>query len=172
MVTVTAEDPSGITDTRDVTVTVTNVDEDGAFNLSATTASVGTAITASLRDPDGSVSSESWQWQSSATMDGTYADISGATSASYTPTADEADMYIMATVMYTDGQGAGKSAMSMAVMVGAAGTGDALVDRYDANKNGAIEKSEVITAINDYLFGDGSTTKADVIRLINLYLFG
>jgi Ca2+-binding EF-hand superfamily protein len=49
-----------------------------------------------------------------------------------------------------------------------------LVARYDANNNGEIEKSEVITAINDYLFGtgDATITKAEVITLINLYLFG
>ena len=53
-------------------------------------------------------------------------------------------------------------------------SGDPLVARYDANGNGTIEKSEVIKAINDYLFGEGddAISKADVIRLINLYLFG
>ena len=48
-----------------------------------------------------------------------------------------------------------------------------LVARYDANGNGTIEKSEVIKAINDYLFGTGDPiTKEQVIALINLYLFG
>ena len=49
-----------------------------------------------------------------------------------------------------------------------------LVGRYDDNGNGTIEKSEVIAAINDYLFGEGdeAISKADVIELINLYLFG
>ena len=50
---------------------------------------------------------------------------------------------------------------------------DPLIARYDANNNGKIEKSEVIKAINDYLFGTGAPiTKIEVIRLINLYLFG
>ena len=51
--------------------------------------------------------------------------------------------------------------------------GDPLIVRYDDNKNGTIEKSEVIAAINDYLFGEGddAISKAEVIRLINLYLF-
>lgn len=49
---------------------------------------------------------------------------------------------------------------------------DSLIARYDANKNGTIEKSEVIKAIDDYLYGEAGITKADVIRLINLYLFG
>ena len=48
-----------------------------------------------------------------------------------------------------------------------------LITRYDANRNGAIDRSEVIKAINDYLFGEGDTiTRAEMIRLINLYLFG
>ena len=53
-------------------------------------------------------------------------------------------------------------------------TEDPLVARYDANGNGTIEKSEVIAAINDYLFGavDEAISKSDVIKLINLYLFG
>ena len=52
--------------------------------------------------------------------------------------------------------------------------GDPLVTRYDANHNGVIDRSEVIQAINDYLFGgEGETiSRSDVIKLINLYLFG
>ncbi len=48
---------------------------------------------------------------------------------------------------------------------------DPLIDRYDANNNGTIEKSEVIQAINDYLDG-GGISKTDVIKLINIYLDG
>ena len=53
-------------------------------------------------------------------------------------------------------------------------SGDPLIFRYDSNGNGTIDRSEVIAAINDYLFGgEGETiSRADVIRLINLYLFG
>ena len=50
----------------------------------------------------------------------------------------------------------------------------ALVARYDDNGNGTIEKSEVIAAINDYLYPPGGVeviTKAQVIHLINLYLY-
>ena len=50
--------------------------------------------------------------------------------------------------------------------------GDSLIDRYDTNNNGIIERSEVIAAINDYLFGGRDITRSEVIRLINLYLFG
>ena len=50
---------------------------------------------------------------------------------------------------------------------------DPLITRYDTNRNGVIDRSEVIKAINDYLSGEGDTiTRAEVIRLINLYLVG
>ena len=56
----------------------------------------------------------------------------------------------------------------------AVAAGDPLIVRYDANGNGMIEKSEVIAAINHYLFGEGDAaiSKSDVIKLINRYLFG
>ena len=49
-----------------------------------------------------------------------------------------------------------------------------LEDRYDTNNNDTIEKSEVLEAIDDYLFGEGdeAISKAEVIELIDLYLFG
>ncbi len=51
---------------------------------------------------------------------------------------------------------------------------DPLIVRYDADGNGMIEKSEIIEAINNYLFGEGdeAVSKAEIIRIINLYLFG
>ncbi len=65
-------------------------------------------------------------------------------------------------------------AVGGAATVTVSSSGDPLIARYDANGNGRIEKSEVIKAINDYLFGTGpdAPSKAEVIRLINLYLFG
>ncbi len=51
-------------------------------------------------------------------------------------------------------------------------SGDPLFINYDTNRNGSIDRSEVISAINDYLSGEGTITRADVIRLINLYLSG
>ena len=48
---------------------------------------------------------------------------------------------------------------------------DPLKDKYDANDNDEIERSEVFAAINDYLEGDaGAPTRVDVFRLIDLYL--
>ena len=57
-----------------------------------------------------------------------------------------------------------------ATRVGTPG-GDPLFARYDTNRNGVIDRSEVIAAINDYLDGEG-ITRADLMLLINLYLDG
>lgn len=48
-----------------------------------------------------------------------------------------------------------------------------IANHYDANDNEIIEKSELIEAINDYLFDEEATiTKAQVTALTNLYLSG
>ena len=154
-----------------VTITVTNVDEDGTVTLSSMTPVVDAMLTATLSDPDGGVTGETWQWSKSMDMS-SWMDIAGATSMSYTPVAEDEGYYLRAMVTYTDAHGLGK--MAMATTTAAVTTGDPLVNRYDANGDGEIQKSEVIAAINDYLFGTGSDvpTKDEVIRLINLYLFG
>ena len=59
----------------------------------------------------------------------------------------------------------------------ASGNGNAAADQlllgipYDDNNDARISKSEVIAAVNDYLFLDLSITKAQTIEVINLYLF-
>ena len=65
-----------------VTISVNNVDEDGTVTLPATFTG-GTAGTASVTDPDGTVSSPSWRWARGNTATGSFSNISGATSATY-----------------------------------------------------------------------------------------
>ncbi len=73
--------------------------------------------------------------------------------------------------MYTDEEGSGKSAEAVSDNAVVAGeTQDPLLTRYDANSNGEIDRDEVITAINDYLFED-AITRDQVIDVLNLYLF-
>ena len=77
-VTVTATDPDNASDSISVTVTVVNVDEDGMVTITPdTTPQVGTELTASLEDQDGSVANLMWQWQKDDGQ-GNYADIPGA----------------------------------------------------------------------------------------------
>ena len=61
-VTVRAADADGNIGTMDVKVTVTNENEEGTVTLSKTRPRVGIAVTASLTDPDGSISGLTWQW--------------------------------------------------------------------------------------------------------------
>ena len=170
MVTVKANDGTYM-DTHGVTVMVTNVDEAGTVSLSSRQPVVGTALTASVEDPDGMVTGETWQWASSDTSGGTYTNISGATSASYTPEAADANKYLRATARYTDAEGSGKSAKG--VTAHSVTAGDPLLARYDTDQNGEISRTEVIAAINDYLFGAGANaiTRDQAMAVINLYLF-
>ena len=111
-VTVRARDASNASSAIAVIINVTNVEEAGTVTLSAAQAWVGTALTATLADPDGSVSSTTWQWERSATQSGSYAAISGATSGTYTPVASDVGKYLRAKVAYIDGHEVGKNAVS------------------------------------------------------------
>ena len=118
-VTVTATDTSNATDTITVTINVTNVDEAGAVALPPAQPVVGVELTATLTDPDGTISATTWVWAGSSDWDastgtGTWTDISGATAASYTPVTGDVGKYLRATVSYTDEEGAGKSAQGVA----------------------------------------------------------
>ena len=110
-VTVTATDPSGLEDgSIPVTINVDNVDEPGTVSISPSQFQVGTELTASLTDPDGTISGVTWQWDKADTDD-TYSNVGS--SASYTPTAADVDKFLRATATYTDPQGSGKSAESV-----------------------------------------------------------
>ena len=102
-----------VDDTINVVVTVTNIDEAGAVTLPGTI-TAGQAVTATLTDPDGTTSSESWVWSISDTAGGTFTPITGATSNPYTPVAADLGKYLKAAVTYTDPHGSGKSATSAA----------------------------------------------------------
>ena len=269
-VTITATDPDGATGSIVVTVNVTNVDEDGMVRLSPTQPSIGTPITATVTDPDGTPAGVTWQWSYSTmmggtvtpypgettatitpqeadlnrylrvtvsyndvhgsqtlskttdsavtavadqlgmvslsmapvvgtavtasltdqdvvtqstltwdwwisgTMDGEYTEIAGEITAMYTPTAADATMYIKARALYDDGHGSGKMAASDPAMVTEVPVVDPLVAKYDTDpQDGMIDRSEVLRAVNDYLFGEGddAISRAEVLTLINLYLF-
>ena len=91
-----------------VTVTVGNKDEPGAVGLSSQP-QAGTELTATLSDPDGSVSDASWSWQRSQNRS-SWSEISTASARRYTPSEDDVGLYLRASVSYDDGEGAAKSA--------------------------------------------------------------
>ena len=169
-VTVTASDSGGLSDSIDVTITVTNVDEPGAVNLSSQAPVVDTALTASLTDDDGEITEMTWQWASSDAMDGTFTPIEGATSSIYTPVADDVGKHLRATASYTDGEGSGKSERATSAnMVTAADTRDPLLTEYDPNADGVIEKADMRRAVADYFGQQPTLTKPDMRRLVAIY---
>lgn len=122
--------------TYEVSITVNNVDEPGVITLTPEEApEPGVEITAELDDPDGNVSGESWQWQRSEDAEAdtpVWADITGETSNTYTPSAtddvisggdhDGKGYYLRVKAAYTDGQGSYKNAYSTPERMGAANT--------------------------------------------------
>ena len=150
MVTLKARDGTYM-DTQDVTVMVTNLEEDGEVALSPANPSIGATTTATLTDPDGDVSGKSWQWSKSMEIDGTYENIDGATMMAYTPMEDDNGYYLKATVMYTDAHGSGKNAMEKTT--GKVTAGDPLIARYDTDNSDKIERNEAVQAIRDYRAG-------------------
>ena len=90
---------------------MTNVDEAGSLTLSSVQPQVGTALTATLTDPEGVVSTD-WVWERSQDKQ-TWEEIKGASVAgetytTYTPGAADLDAYLRVSVTYTDGAGASK----------------------------------------------------------------
>ena len=134
-VTVEATDAVGNTGTKDVKVTVTNLDEDGTVTMSQRQPRVGVPITASVTDPDGDVSNVTWQWSRSTTENGNFDNIAKATSATYKPAMADFDprMFLQATAKYTDGEGETKTAM---------GTSENLVDEDTRNRPPAFDDQD------------------------------
>ena len=71
-------------------------DRAGTVTLRSTQPRVGAALTATLTDPDGSISNIIWQWASSPNGSSNWATISGAASASYTPVDGDVGNYLRA----------------------------------------------------------------------------
>ena len=165
-VTVVATDNNGQTASRDVTVRVTNVEEDGTVTLSSVQPRVAVSITASVTDLDGAPTDVEWQWSRSGSesgvectdlqiMDGIltcYAPIKDATSATYTPvetdaTAVEDGMYLKATATYTDPQGpdtAEKSSGANAVQIDARNRPPKFPDQDDKTPGDQLDQAREV----------------------------
>ena len=61
-ITVTATDSDGQTDRKNVTVNVTNVQEEGTVTLSTLQPRVGIGVMATLTDLDGATTDVTWKW--------------------------------------------------------------------------------------------------------------
>ena len=92
-------------DTITVTINLTNVDEDGTVTFDHPQPEARSELTATLADPDVVSGTPNWQWSKSDTMNGTFSNINGATSATYTPADTEVNKYLKATATYRDQHG-------------------------------------------------------------------
>ena len=132
-ITVEASDSTS-TVTADLVVSVTNVDEDGTASLPTLRPEVGSALAASLNDPEGVVGSIDWRWERSAGRN-SWAVIDGADAASYTPGAADSGQYLRVMAFYSDGAGSGKWATANTYEVVRAGRLEALsVSTTDSGK--------------------------------------
>ena len=100
-----------------LTVIVGNADDTGELTLQWLQPEVGTAITATLTDPDGNTSDPTWTWYTSKAADPVVNNLfhwtkitTGVTANSYIPVAADEDRYLWVHVAYTDPQGVDKTA--------------------------------------------------------------
>ena len=71
---------------------------------------MGNEYRASLTDPDGGITSLTWQWSKSTSRTSNFTNIAGAASSNYTPVDADENQHLRATASYDDGHGTGKSA--------------------------------------------------------------
>ena len=96
---------------REVTVTVTDVDEDGSITFSSDPPSAGTTLTATLADDDGVKTDvdATWVWESS-TDQSTWTTITDADTDSITLGTEDIGNFYRVTATYDDEKGTGKTA--------------------------------------------------------------
>lgn len=85
------------------------MDNPGSVSITPRLVVVGQELTAILSDAD-TATGETWQWSSSNARAGTFADISGARAATYTPVEADVGMYLKATASYSDGYSSNRMA--------------------------------------------------------------
>ena len=106
---------------RDVTIRITNVDEQGILTIDSEQVVVGEPVTAALADPDGDLQDIVWQWFVSSDGDGwtPVNDVAAATAVNddapsgmaaslYTPSTRDVGLLLRITVFYSDGHSVGK----------------------------------------------------------------
>ena len=118
--TVTAEDDGGLRDSLSVTVTVTDVEENGTVTITPPRgwADAGTQLSGALEDGDRVTGSIDWQWARSSNRSN-WTDIAGQTSSTYRVTADDDSHYLRVTASYEDARDTGK--MASGVLAGRIG---------------------------------------------------
>ena len=95
--------------TRNVTVTVTDVDDTGTASIDRPQPQVDRPLSARLWDEDDRVADERWQWARSEDRR-RWTHIEGASEPQRRPAEGDVGMYLRATVTYSDKFGSGKTA--------------------------------------------------------------
>ena len=103
-VTATDDDDVPLAGSLDVTVTVTDLEEEGVVAIAPPRGWENTRFTVVLTDDDGGQRDITWQWERSANRS-RWMEITGATSSFYTAGADDVNSYLRATASYTDQPG-------------------------------------------------------------------
>ena len=104
-----AESPPTSDATTSVRIEVINIDDPGTVTLSTTAPRVGSMLTASISDQDGTPMLTKAQWSRSPSADGPFIDIDGANhhapardESDYTPTAADQSKYLKVTMFYVE----------------------------------------------------------------------
>ncbi len=142
-----------IDDSIEVTITLTNADDPGTVTLptefTSWVAATATVTDPDVTDPDGAVTNLTWQWSIGNTPGGSFMNISGATSDTYTPSAEDVGKYLKATARYTDPHGAGKTATSAASSQVVRGNVDPTFDDGSSTTRSVAENSVPGTHVGD-----------------------
>ena len=101
---------------KSVIVTVTDENEAGAISLTTARPRLGTALTATLSDPDTVSGTVEWKWERSAGRNA-WTVIDGGASSIYTPTAADGGNYLRVTAAYTDSHAPGQTAQAVSAEV-------------------------------------------------------
>ena len=173
---VVVADPSSGDDVRaTVTITVTDVAETATVVITpAGQPETGVELTATLTHGGGTPTNPAWQWQRSANG-GLWVNIEGAMASTYTPTDEDAGHRLRVIVIYGEpGGGYGVAGAVTETMAddanGTATTLSAVVAAYDANGDGRIDLTEVLTAIGAYFAED--LDLGGVLEVIGAYFAG
>ena len=166
-----ADGKNKMTATREVTIMVTNVEEDGTVTLSAQQPYVGVALRASVTDLDGPTTDVTWKWErdEDRNNDDTGEEvIEGATSATYTPTSDDAGSYLRAIASYTDPQGTNNTSSGTSAAVVVVRTDNApKFDDTESGKRFILENQDAgapVVADSDGITVDAADEANDPVR--------
>ena len=146
---------TAVDDSKVVTVTVENVEEQGAITLTSDTATIQARVPvmAALADDD-RPTNVMWQWARSPNGRSDWINIGGVTSATFTPDDSDEGNYIRATASYRDGEGQGKTANDVSPRVGDAPPINS-APAFPSTENGQREVAEDATGGRS--FGDPVT---------------